>query len=405
MLGWWALSNLSPERWARMSRVFEGYLTRGEIPGIVGGVSRRGEAAVEIAGTMGFDDHRPTRRDTIFRIASITKPIVAVAAMILVEECRLRLDDPVDHWLPELADRRVLARIDGPLEETVPAKRPITLRDLLTLRMGIGYTMDALGRYPIHGLLSELGILQGPPHPARMPDTDEWMRRVGQLPLMWQPGEVWAYDLGLDVAGVLVARASGMPLGEFMRERIFEPLGMRDTGFYVPEEKLDRLAMSYAPDWETGEIQLYDGAVGGEWSRPPRFESGSGGLVSTVDDLLAFGQMMLRGGQGENGRILSRLSVEAMTTEQVTPEQRRGAEMFFGDNRGWGLGMAVFNRRDDVFAVPGRFGWDGGLGTAWYVDPKEGMVGVLLTQMAWTSPEPPRIWQDFWTTAYQAIGD
>ncbi len=181
------------------------------------------------------------RRDTIFRITSMTKPVTAAAAMILVEECKLRLDEPVDRLLPELADRKVLKRIDGPLDDTVPAHRPITVRDLLTFRMGFGLILGPQDKYPILKAASEQGIMVGPPKPPTLHAPDEWMRRFGTLPLMHQPGEKWLYNTASDVLGVLVARAAGQRLETFLRERIFEPLSMQDTDFSVPAEKLDRL--------------------------------------------------------------------------------------------------------------------------------------------------------------------
>jgi CubicO group peptidase (beta-lactamase class C family) len=220
---------------------------------------------------------------------------------------------PVDHLLPELADRQVLRRLDGPLDDTEPAKRAITLRDLLTLRMGFGHIMKP-GAYPIQKAAGDRQVLSGPPKPQIWPDPDEW-------------------------------------------------------------------------------------------SRPPAFPSAAGGLVSTVDDYLAFGRMMLNNGKHGNERILSRPSVELMTTDQLTAEQKAGARIFLGENRGWGFGLSVVTRRDDLSAVPGRFGWDGGLGTSWASDPGEDMVAILLTQTAWTSPSPPGVYHDFWTSAYQAIDD
>jgi len=240
-----------------------------------------------------------------------------------------------------------------------------------------------------------------------MPAPDEWMRRLGRLPLMHQPGEKWMYNTGSDVLGVLIARASGQSLETFLRERIFEPLGMKDTGFSVPEALLDRLATSYWTNPASGELVVYDEAAGGQWSREPAFPSGAGGLVSTIDDYLAFGQMMLSLGKHKGSRILSRLSVETMTTDQLTPEQKAVSGLVPGDfdSHGWGFGVSVITRRDDIAAVPGRYGWDGGMGTSWYSDPREEMVIILMTQRAWTSPRPPDVCLDFWTSAYQAIDD
>ena len=398
---------LSRARLGRMHDVMAGYVERGEVPGLVTLVSRRGEVHVDVIGTQAIGERSPMRRDTIFRISSMTKPITAVATMILVEECKVRLDEPVDALLPELAERRVLKRLDGPLDDTIPAHRPITVRDLLTFRMGFGQTLAPPDAYPILAAASEQQIGMGPPSPSTMPAPDEWMRRLGRLPLMHQPGERWMYNTGADVLGVLIARASGQPLETFLRERLFEPLGMKDTSFSMPQASLDRLATSYWTDPTSGKLTVYDEAEGGQWSRPPAFPSGAAGLVATIDDYLAFGQMLLSQGKHGGERILSRLSVETMTTDQLTPEQKAvsGLVPGFFDSHGWGFGVSVITRRDDVAAVPGRYGWDGGLGTSWYSDPREEMVTILMTQCAWTSPSPPNVCLDFWTSAYQAIDD
>lgn len=393
----------SAERLARLRPVMAGYVERGEMPGLVTLVSRRDETHVETIGAQTVGG-TPMRRDTIFRIASLTKPVAAAAAMILVEECRLRLDDPVDRFLPELANRRVLRRIDGLLDDTVPAHRPISLRDLLTMRLGLGHLMVE-DTWPIHVALKERGLLQGPPRPQNQPSTDEWIARVGSLPLMYQPGEKWLYDLGTDVLGVLIARTAGQSFGEFLRDRLFAPLGMKDTGFSVPPEKLARLAGSYGRNPASGALDLYDGVEDSQWSKPPRFESGSGGLVSTADDYLAFCRMLLGNGQANGQRILSRASVELMTSDHVTAVQRRGMELFFGDRSSWGFGLAVDIRRETLEGVPGRFGWTGGLGTSAYTDPREQLIGMVLTQRMMDSPTPAAVFLDFWTSTYQALGD
>jgi len=212
------------------------------------------------------------------------------------------------------------------------------------------------------------------------------------------------YETGSDVLGVLISRAAGQPLETFFRERIFAPLGMKDSGFTVPDEKLDRLASCYQANSETGTLELYDDAADSRWSRPPVFESGGGGLVSTVDDYLAFCRMMLNKGKHGGERILSRPSVELMTTDHLTTEQKSEASIFFRDNTGWGFGMAVFTRRDDPAATPGRFGWDGGYGTSGYSDPAEDMVGILMTQRL-VSSASSGLYSDFWTSAYGAIDD
>jgi CubicO group peptidase (beta-lactamase class C family) len=395
---------LSRSRLARMHDVMVGHVQGGDVPGIVTLVSRRGEVHVDALGTLAAGgEGAPVQRDTIFRIASITKPIVAVAAMILVEECRLRLDGPVDDLLPELANRTVLKDVERPIDETVPANRPISLRDLLTMRMSFGFLLPFSDQRPIEQAMAARGLALGPALVTVEPDA--WLASLGALPLMHQPGERWMYDTATDVLGVLVARASGQSLEAFLRQRIFEPLGMKDTAFHVPPEKIHRLPEFYASDYEHGGLALFDHARGGAWSRPPVFQSARGGLVSTADDLLAFGQMLLNKGRCGRERILSRPSVEAMTTNQITPEQQAASVTFLGDDRGWGLGMAVGIRRGSIASRPGRFGWDGGYGTSWAVDPAEDLVGILLTQRMWDSAGGPRIFHDFWTLAYAAIDD
>jgi CubicO group peptidase (beta-lactamase class C family) len=400
-------AGLSKDRLVRLHDRLAGYVERGEVPGLVALVSRRGEVHVEVIGNKTRDRSVPVRRDTIFRIASMSKPITAAATMILVEECKLRLDEPVDRLLPELAGRKVLKRLDGPLDDTVPANRSITVRDLLTFRLGFGLIFASPDTYPIQKALSEQRLGQGPPSPSTTPAPDEWIRRFGMLPLLHQPGEKWMYHTGADVLGVLIARASGQPFESFLRERLFEPLGMKDTGFCVPATKLDRLATSYWTNPATGTIEVFDKADGGQWSRPPAFPSGGGGLVSTVDDYLAFSQMMLNKGKLARVRILSRPSVETMTADHLTPEQKSASGFVAGffDNRGWGFGMSVVTKRVDPSGPVGQFGWDGGLGTSWRCDPQEGLQMILLTQRAWTSATPPPVCLDFWTSAYQAIDD
>jgi CubicO group peptidase (beta-lactamase class C family) len=350
-------NGLSKARLGRMHEVMAGYVEAGDMPGLVTLVSRDGEIFVDVIGRIAFDGP-PMQRDTIFRITSMTKPVTAVAAMILVEECKLRLDDPVDCWLPELADRKVLRAIDAPLDDTVPAKRAITLRDLLTFRSGHGMIMAFPDRYPVQKAIAEAGFAPGPVFPSFPPD--ELMKRYGSLPLVYQPGERWLYNSGTEILSVLIARVAGTTFGEFLRDRIFAPLDMKDTAFSVPESKRDRFATSYIRDHATQKLNVFDDPVTGKFSSPPVFENGSAGLVSTSDDFNAFAQMMLNGGRLGNERILSRPSVELMTTDQLTPEQKLGSEIFFGDNRGWGMGLSVFTRRDNLCHVPGRFGWDGG---------------------------------------------
>jgi CubicO group peptidase (beta-lactamase class C family) len=398
-------SGLSKTRLDRMHEVMAGHIAHSDVPGLVALVSRRGETQVDAIGMKSVAGNDPMERDTIFRISSMTKPVTAVAAMILVEECKLRLDEPVDRLLPELANRRVLKRLDAPLDDTVPANRPITLRDLLTFRLGFGLIMAPPGTYPIQIAMDDLLLGQGPPSPAMPPEPNEWIRRLGSLPLLHQPGEKWMYNTGSDVLGVLISRAANQPFETFLDERIVQPLGMKDTGFSVPPEKLGRLATSYWTNYQTGEFAVYDEAAGGLWSRPPAFPSGAGGLVSTIDDFYAFSQMMLNNGKYGNQRILSRPTVETMTSNHLRPEHVDPSWPGSFDSHGWGFGVAVVTRRDHLTGSIGAYGWDGGLGTTWQVDPREEMITILMTQRAWTSPNPPDVALDFLTSAYQAIDD
>jgi CubicO group peptidase (beta-lactamase class C family) len=392
----------SAARLKRMNATMAGHVERGDLGGLVTLVSRRGEAFVEAHGTLALGGTEPMRRDTIFRIASMTKPITAAAAMILVEECLIRLDDPVDRWLPELADRKVLKSLEGPLDETVPAERPITLRDLLTFRAGFGAIMVFPSRHPIQKAMDEAGLS---PTPNRVKiGPDEFMKRLGALPLVHQPGEQWLYHTGSEVLGVMIARAAGQSLGAFMRECIFDPLGMKDTGFDVPPDKVARMPEVHRFDAAAGKLAVFDNAKASNYVTPAVFEAGGGGLLSTADDYQKFCRMMLDKGRHAGGRILSRPSVELMTTDQLTAPQKEGAALFFGDSASWGFGMGVVTRRTDLYG-PGRFGWDGGYGTTAHSDPAEDMVGILLTQRMMDSPSPPKAFVDFWTSAYQAIDD
>lgn len=391
---------------ARMHDALARYVARGEVPGLVAVVGRGGGTHVEVIGTMRIGSADPIRRDTIFRISSMSKPIIAAAAMSLVDDGTLRVEDRVDRLLPELANRRVLARIDVPLNDTIPAKRPITVHDLLTFTLGFGDLFADPAQVPILKAANELKIGMGPPEPGVTPPPDEWIRRLGSLPLMYQPGERWMYNTGADILSVLLARVSGKPLDTLLRERLFEPLGMRDTAFHVPPEKMSRFGPAYWTNYVTGQDGLYDEAGGGQWSRPPAFPSGAGGLVSTADDYLAFARMLMNRGRHGTTRILSERSVTAMTKDQLTKEQKRD-ELIEGywKNHGWGYGMGVLTGADDLSSVPGRYGWDGGMGTSWYNDPEADLVTILMTNRMWKSPNPPEVFRDFWKYAYAAIRD
>ena len=376
------------------------HVERGDLPGLVMLASRHGEVHAEAIGRLAFEGS-PMTRDAIFRITSMTKPITAAAAMILVEEDKLKLDDPVDRWLPEIANRKVLLSVDALIHQTVPARRPISLRDLLTFRCGYGMIPVFPERYPIQRAYAEAGLAPGPVFPSFPPD--ELMRRYGSLPLIYQPGERWLYNAGSEILGVLIARVAGVSFGEFLRERIFAPLGMKDTAFYVPKDKQHRFTTVYSRDPATKDLRVFDPPVTGRFSNPPVFENGAAGLVSTADDFYAFAQMMLNGGSLGSERILSRASVELMTTNQIQADEKRESQLFLGNTRGWGFGMSVFTGLDDPNGTPGRFGWDGGYGTSWYSDARQQLTGILLTQRMMDSPQAPPAFTDFWKALNEAV--
>jgi CubicO group peptidase (beta-lactamase class C family) len=372
------------------------YVDAGFTPGAVVVVARHGEVHVEAVGNLAFEgpgSRTPMAADTICRMFSMTKPITAACAMTLVEDGTLRLDDPVDALLPELADRTVLADPKGPLDDTVRAERPITLRDLLTFRAGFGMAVGELRGTPI---AQALDALEPPPSP------DEWIRRLGALPLLYQPGERWMYDTASDVTGVLIARATGKSFGNALRERICEPLGMKDTAFSVGGERIGRFATAYASDPKTGGAVVSD-RPDGRWSRPPEFEAGGSGLVSTADDYLAFASALLAGGTHRGKRVLSRPSVTLMTSDHLRPAQKPfpGFSPHF-DDYGWGFGMGVRIRRTQLGPSVGSYEWRG-RGNAWSNDPAEDMTTLLMGQR---DVEPPFAMSvDVWTAAYQAIDD
>jgi CubicO group peptidase (beta-lactamase class C family) len=374
------------------------------VPGLSALVAHGDDVHVEVLGTPALDDPRPLRRDAIFRIASLTKPIAAAAAMVLVDDGVLTVDEPVENHLPELAARRVLRSLDGPLDDTVPAERSITVEDLLTFRLGFGVVMAPPGTHPIQVAEQELGLATlGPPWPPPPLTSDDWIARFATLPLMHQPGDGWLYNTGAQVLGILIERATGTPLEDFLRARLFEPLGMVDTSFTVPVDAQPRLTTAYTPDAATGELHLLDPPAGGWWNRPQAMANAAGMLVSTLDDYWAFVSMLLADGVHEGEQVLSAASVAAMTRDHLSAEQRASAPMFLGEHGGWGYCMAAPGPISGEPPVPWGFGWDGGTGTVWRSDPVRGITGILLTQRAMTSPEPPPLCSVFWDAAYAAL--
>ncbi|MGI8335870.1 serine hydrolase domain-containing protein [Actinomadura scrupuli] len=368
------------------------YVGNGSVPGAVGLVARGDRVEVEVAGSADLGG-TPMARDSIFRIASITKPIVAAAVMMLVEDGRIALDDPVGQWLPELASPSVVRTPAAPVDDVVPAVRPITVFDLLASRAGYGFASDF--SLPAVELLFDEVQKHGL-SPQFVAAPDEWMAALSRVPLLHQPGDAWLYNTCSDIQGVLIARVSGRPLPEFLAERLFEPLGMADTGFEVPAGKLDRFTGLYRAD-PAGGLTLAD-APGGQWSSLPAFPSGAGGLVSTADDWHSFARMLLAEGTVDGRRLLSPASVRQMTTGQLTRSQREAGELFL-EGRSWGFGGSVDVETTDPWSVPGRYGWVGGSGTAAHIIPSTGTVTILLSQREMAGPTTPELMRDFWRYA------
>ncbi|MFD7617915.1 serine hydrolase domain-containing protein [Streptomyces sp. NPDC059802] len=405
-----ATGGFSSKRLTRVRDVLKRHVDAGHGPGAIAVVARHGDVHIEATGYLAFEgtgSRTPMASDTICRVASWTKQLVAACVMTLVEDRTLALDDPVDVLLPELAEMTVLADPKGPLDVVVPAKRPITLRDLLTCRLGTGTVLAEPGTVPISDALNALEYWDGPGDSG--PSPDEWIRRLGSLPLVHQPGERWMYHIGPLVLGVLVARATGMPLGDALRERVCEPLGMKDTVLSVSEDSANRLATAYMRDDATGEVVVEDGPEG-LWRRPPAFKAPGSGLVSTADDFLAFTSALLTGGTHRGGRILSPSSVTLMTSDHLTPRQKAASKFVWPPgyfealgNFGWGFGMGVSTRRTPLGLSVGSYGWYGKYGTTWFNDPTENMTTMLIVQYteAWGLP----IFHRFWRAVYQAIDD
>ena len=375
----------------RFGAVAASHVSDDNVPGLVALVAQGDEVHVEAIGTLAIGG-RPVERGSLFRIASTTKPITAAATLALVREGLFELDEPVDRLLPELANRRVMRRMDGPLNDTVPAVGPVTVRGLLTFTFGFGMALQmfmATEPWPVVAAATQAGLATiGPPQPDAFVDPDTWITHFGELPLLAQPGEQWLYNTGSHVLSVLCARAAGMSYDDVLRTRIFEPLGMPDTSFYT--EDVLRLATAYQP---TADGNVIWDPPDGQWSRPPAFYDGAAGLVSTVDDLLAFARMLLRGGDP----VLTADQVREMSRDHLTAPQREFGMAFLG-GRGWGLGTSVV--LDGPWA--GAIGWDGGLGTSFLVHPERDLAVIVLTQRMFDTAQAPAVHTDLQLAARTA---
>jgi CubicO group peptidase (beta-lactamase class C family) len=356
----------------------------GMLPGAVALLAHGDEIEVAAVGSLEANGSAPMARDSIFRIASITKPIVAAGLLTLIEEGRIGLHDPVDRWLPELEKPVVVRTPASPVDDVVPADRPITVEDLLTFRAGYGFPSD----FSLPQVQALFAVQKDGRHPSTFPPPGDWMAALGALPLLHQPGQMWLYDTSATIAGILISRITSTSLQEVLAERIFEPLGMVDTDFHVPAAKRHRFTTYYEPATD-GQLRVID-PPDGQWSTPPALQLGNGGLASTIDDWYAFARMLL----GHGRRVLSPESIQAMTTNQLTPAQCTAGVLFL-DGQGWGYGGSVDIDATNLWNVPGRYGWTGGTGTTAHIVPATDSVAILLTQVGVTSPETPSWQEDF----------
>jgi CubicO group peptidase (beta-lactamase class C family) len=371
------------------------YVDNGSVPGAVGLVARGDRVEVAAIGSRAVGG-APMAKDSIFRFASITKPITAAAVMMLVDDGRIALEDPVDRWLPELAAPKVVRTPASPAGDVVPAARPITVFDLLSSQAGYGFASD----FSLPAVQRLASVQKDGREPQGFPPPDVWMAELARVPLLYQPGQAWLYDTCSTLQGVLIARVSGQPLPGFLAERVFAPLGMSDTGFEVPAGKRDRFTSYYRAS-PAGVLELADGP-GGQWSTLPQFPLGNGGLAGTAEDWLAFGRMLLAEGTAADGRrLLTPDSVRLLTSDHTTSAQREIGALFL-EGQGWGFGGSVDIAAIDPWNVPGRYGWVGGTGTSAHITPFTGTIAILLTQVAADSPVPQQWMPAFWQYAADA---
>lgn len=360
---------------SELRALLERHVADGSLPGAVALVARAADVEVAVAGSVDLAGTAPMTRGSIFRLASVTKPVTAAALLVLVDDGVVALDDPIRRWLPELAEPVVVRGPASPVDDVVPVRRPVTVFDVLTGQAGWGFASD----FDLPAVRALARVQQDGREVASFPPADEWVAALATVPLLYQPGESWLYDTCSAVQGVLVARAAGTSLPDFLAERVFTPLGMTDSAFAVPAAKRDRFTSFYK---KTPDGLVLADAPDGQWATDPAFPLGSGGLTATVDDWLAFGRMLLAGG----APVLSREAVRLMTTDHTTPAHREIGALFL-DGEGWGMGGSVTGT---------RYGWVGATGTSAHVDLAAGTVALLFTQVGEDSPVTPTWLRDFW---------
>ncbi len=388
---------LSSIRLERIASVVQGSVDHGEIAGAVTLVARHGQVIwLRASGKQDRENSKPMRTDSIFRICSMTKPIVTLGVMMLYEEGRFELDDPISKYIPEFGASKVLVTPKDGKPYTIPATQPITIRNLLTHTSGIGYNWDpALGPFYKDANIAS-GLL---PYDGTIGES---VKRLARLPLLFNPGERWNYGLNVDVLGYLIEVISGKPLDQFLKERVFEPLGMQDTFFYVPQDKLDRLAAAYT--WYEGkglsrfpDTPITEGPFSYSADYPVRgpkkLFSGGAGLCSTASDYARFCQLMLNEGKLGKTQLISRKSVELMTHDQLGPK--------FPDQE-FGLGFGIGGVKTPLHELgsPGQYEWGGFFYTGFTIDPKEDMITVFMAQL---HPGSPSTMGEFHTLAYAAL--
>ena len=396
-------AGFSAERLERIDGWMRRLVSDGRLAGLSVSVMRRGRTAFARAhGRADLARETPFTLDTITRIYSMTKPLTSVAVMMLYEEGRFQLDDPVARFLPEFSEMRVLTGGNRNKFESEPARRPITIRDLLSHTSGLTYGfMEAT-------LVDELYRRNGVDFHLKDASLAEVMARVAKLPLLSQPGAQWNYSVATDVLGHLVAVISGMDFGDFLRERVIRPLGMADTDFHVPPEKLPRLAANYTL-FRDRSLKLYDDAVDTAFANPPAIASGGGGLVSTAADYLRFCRFILNEGELDGVRLLGRKSVALMLTNHLPGDLASMGTPRFAESSytgiGFGLGFSVMldPARAQILGTPGEVAWGGVASTAFWIDPAEDLAVVLLTQLTPSSALPIR--RELRVLTYAALVD